>query len=375
MARSSADIALRPGFNVIPINAQEVYLYDRAGNSIHLESAATNLPKLCAALAHGMPLAEVAGHFANDRSGGSVASQQFVDKLRSLGVLLREAAPGTLSAEEQERFASEIGYFGRFEDETSSRFEYLQRLRDSHVLLLGLGGVGSAVLPHLVCCGIGKITAVDMDTVETSNLGRQTFYSEADVGRKKIVAAADAVKRLSRFTKFEGIDKKISSSQDIREILDRVGSAELMIQAADFPIWGVTVWAAQASCSTGVPLLPSSYMGVGPLTLPGKSACPACILPQAVMQVPNAVNLVSFQRDLDREHAPGPVLTTSVGHYGLHIAHEAISFLTGAGPLRTLNAQLRLSLRTETSTVREELGQNPRCPVCGPEGDRDLLPF
>src|SRR5258708_29094917 len=237
MARSPSDITLRPGFNVIPISKQQVYLYDRSGNSIHLESTALDLPKLCADLVHGIPLGDVAAHFANDPAGSSAASRQFVDNLRSLGVPLQEASPGTLSAEEQERFASEVGYFARFEDEANTRFDYLQRLRDSHVLLLGLGGVGSAVLPHLVGCGIGKITAVDMDVVETSNLGRQTFYSEADVGRKKVVAASEAVSRLSRFTKFSGIDKKISSSNDIKEVLDRAGAANLMIQAADFPIW------------------------------------------------------------------------------------------------------------------------------------------
>ncbi len=71
------------------------------------------------------------------------------------------------------------------------------RLAAAHVLVIGAGGLGSAVIPALAAAGVGTISIVDDDTVELSNLARQTIHSVADVGRPKVDSAADAVARLS----------------------------------------------------------------------------------------------------------------------------------------------------------------------------------
>jgi len=72
-----------------------------------------------------------------------------------------------------------------------------QRLADAHVVVIGAGGLGSTVLPALAAAGVGTITIVDDDTVDVSNLHRQTLYSSADVGRPKVDAAADALATLA----------------------------------------------------------------------------------------------------------------------------------------------------------------------------------
>ena len=59
----------------------------------------------------------------------------------------------------------------------------------SHVLLLGLGGIGAPALQYLAASGIGRLTLVDDDVVDASNLQRQTIYTERDVGHGKAVAA------------------------------------------------------------------------------------------------------------------------------------------------------------------------------------------
>ena len=65
------------------------------------------------------------------------------------------------------------------------------------MLVIGGGGLGSAVLPTLAASGIGAITIVDDDTVDETNLHRQTLYSLADSGRSKAEVAVTALKRLS----------------------------------------------------------------------------------------------------------------------------------------------------------------------------------
>ncbi|HWM32939.1 MAG TPA: ThiF family adenylyltransferase [Pseudolysinimonas sp.] len=72
-----------------------------------------------------------------------------------------------------------------------------QRLADAHVVVLGAGGLGSTVLPSLAAAGVGTITVVDDDTVDDTNLHRQTLFSPADVGRLKADAAADALARIA----------------------------------------------------------------------------------------------------------------------------------------------------------------------------------
>lgn len=64
-------------------------------------------------------------------------------------------------------------------------------LRDSRVLVVGLGGLGCPAARYLAGAGIGTLLLADRDRVEASNLPRQTLYTEADIGRLKVDAAID----------------------------------------------------------------------------------------------------------------------------------------------------------------------------------------
>lgn len=68
-------------------------------------------------------------------------------------------------------------------------------LDQAHVVLIGCGGIGSPALQYLAGAGVGRLTLVDDDTVDLSNLQRQTIFAEADVGKLKAEAAAAWVGR------------------------------------------------------------------------------------------------------------------------------------------------------------------------------------
>ena len=68
-------------------------------------------------------------------------------------------------------------------------------LAEAHVVLVGCGGIGSPALQYLVGAGVGRLTLIDSDVVEISNLQRQTIFTPADVGRPKAEVAADWVAR------------------------------------------------------------------------------------------------------------------------------------------------------------------------------------
>ncbi|TCM18946.1 molybdopterin/thiamine biosynthesis adenylyltransferase [Novosphingobium sp. PhB165] len=68
-------------------------------------------------------------------------------------------------------------------------------LADAHVVLVGCGGIGSPALQYLAAAGIGRLTLIDDDTVDVSNLQRQTIYTPSDIGKPKAEAAAEWVRR------------------------------------------------------------------------------------------------------------------------------------------------------------------------------------
>lgn len=66
-----------------------------------------------------------------------------------------------------------------------------QKLKNSKVLVVGAGGLGSPVLLYLAAAGVGTIGIVDFDTVDLSNLQRQVLYKVADIGQSKAVLAKE----------------------------------------------------------------------------------------------------------------------------------------------------------------------------------------
>lgn len=68
-------------------------------------------------------------------------------------------------------------------------------LAGAHVVLIGCGGIGSPALQYLAAAGIGRLTLVDDDVVDVSNLQRQTVFTPSVVGRPKAKAAAEWVRR------------------------------------------------------------------------------------------------------------------------------------------------------------------------------------
>ncbi len=84
------------------------------------------------------------------------------------------------------------------------------RITAAHIAIIGLGGLGCPAAAALVRCGIGKLTLVDPDTVELSNLPRQHLHTEADLGRTKVQSAADSLAELASETSIATIDTALT---------------------------------------------------------------------------------------------------------------------------------------------------------------------
>lgn len=74
-----------------------------------------------------------------------------------------------------------------------------ERLLNSHVLVIGAGGLGSAAIPYLAASGIGRLTIYDGDAVDSSNLQRQIIHNEAGIGVNKAHSAAHFIQQLNHY--------------------------------------------------------------------------------------------------------------------------------------------------------------------------------
>lgn len=124
-----------------------------------------------------------------------------------------------------------------------------QRLADAHVVVLGAGGLGSAVVPPLAAAGVGRLTIVDHDRVEVTNLHRQTLHVDADVGRLKVDSATDAAAALAPGAVLRGVAVRFDEG-DADELL---ADADLVVDGTDDI---TTRYVADAAAArAGIPLV------------------------------------------------------------------------------------------------------------------------
>ncbi len=106
-----------------------------------------------------------------------------------------------------------------------------EKLQKSHVVIVGLGALGTVASELLVRSGVGQLTLIDRDVVELSNLQRQGLYCEKDVGRSKVLAARDKLLRINSSTVIN-IHAVHLDSPSIMECIS-TGGADLILDCTD----------------------------------------------------------------------------------------------------------------------------------------------
>jgi molybdopterin/thiamine biosynthesis adenylyltransferase len=116
-----------------------------------------------------------------------------------------------------------------------------QLLRDSSVLVIGLGGLGSSAALYLAGAGLGRLLVADRDRVEPGNLQRQVLYRADDVGRPKTEAARERLAALNPEVEVDARDGRLEPAR----LADMVAAADVVLDCTDnFP----TRFAINAAC-------------------------------------------------------------------------------------------------------------------------------
>lgn len=118
------------------------------------------------------------------------------------------------------------------------------RLTESHVAVVGLGAVGGYALEALARSGVGRLTVVDFDIIQPTNINRQIFAMESTLGRMKVQAAADRIKDINPGCRIEPLELFVDE-ESVSDIFNR--RPDIIIDAID-------------SLNPKVQLLRSSYL-------------------------------------------------------------------------------------------------------------------
>jgi molybdopterin/thiamine biosynthesis adenylyltransferase len=103
------------------------------------------------------------------------------------------------------------------------------RIESATVLLIGVGGIGCAAASYLASSGIGQLMLCDFDTVDASNLGRQTLYGPADIGRLKASCAAARLAAMNPNIQLIEIPDRLND----RALTETVSQADIVLDGTD----------------------------------------------------------------------------------------------------------------------------------------------
>lgn len=223
-----------------------------------------------------------------------------------------------------------------------------QRLLDAHVLVIGVGGLGSPVAMYLAASGVGHITLVDPDTVDLTNLQRQIVHTTSTVGRSKIDSAAQQLKALNPEIEITGIARRLEDDA----LLEQVRLADVVVDGSDnFP----TRFAVNAACVRAKkPLISAAVtrfegqVSVFRADQPG-SPCYRCLYHES--------------DDPGEPCVQFGVLAPVAGVVGAIQATETAKVLMGIGEPLAGRLLVLDALTMDWRVVR--LKKDPQCPVCG----------
>lgn len=223
-----------------------------------------------------------------------------------------------------------------------------ERLKQSRVLVVGAGGLGSPAILYLAAAGVGAIALVDSDVVEPSNLHRQIVHGTGDIGRAKTDSAAEAIARLNPDVAVHRHHARLDAS-NVRAL---AADADAVVDGSDNFAARYTV--NDACVALGIPWVYGSVERfAGQVSVFGfaDGPCYRCIFPD-----PPAAGTAPACNEIG-------VMGAVPGIVGAWQALETLKLLAGVGvPLSGRMAQIDL-LRGETHWVRFD--RRPGCAACG----------
>jgi len=222
-----------------------------------------------------------------------------------------------------------------------------QQLQDAHVVIIGLGGLGSPAAMYLAASGVGTLTLVDFDTVDHSNLQRQIIHNSYSIGESKVSSARNTLLAINPETTIHCIDEKLTMD----ELAQLISDVNCVIDATDNFTSRFII--NRACVKQRTPLVSAAAIQFeGQISVfdlrQENSACYACLYAENGEENLNC--------------SDNGILAPVVGILGSMQALEVIKLICQIG--ETLHNRLLLfdALALQWRTMK--LNKDPKCPVC-----------
>jgi molybdopterin/thiamine biosynthesis adenylyltransferase len=223
-----------------------------------------------------------------------------------------------------------------------------ERLLAAHALIIGAGGLGSPAALYLAASGVGRITLVDDDAVDLTNLQRQIMHTTARVGMPKVESGREAMLQVNPEISVTALRERVASAR----LVELVGSADVVLDCSDN---FATRHAVNRACvDARVPLVSGAVIRFdGQLsvfdTREAASPCYACLFPPDSQFEDVACSTMG-------------VFAPLVGVIGAMQAAEALKLLAGVG--RSLAGRLLMLDGRSMEWTEIGIARNATCPVC-----------
>ena len=223
-----------------------------------------------------------------------------------------------------------------------------ETLINSSALIIGMGGLGCAASQYLVAAGIGNVTIVDDDTVDTTNLQRQILHFEKSIGSKKVDSAKNTLSQINPYVNITTIDTRLNKDSLNKLVINHDVVLDCCDNLATRNAINVACYKANTALVSGAAIrMEGQIFCVIP---PLKSACYNCIS--------------HYFGEQNLSCVESGVMSPVVGIIGATQANEAIKILTQYGELAINKLQMfdAMTSTWESFTVKSL----PTCPVCSP---------
>ena len=228
-----------------------------------------------------------------------------------------------------------------------------EKLTQSHVLIVGAGGLGAPVALYLAASGVGQLTICDFDNVDLTNLQRQIIHTTQSVGTNKALSAQQTIYEINPDVIVQTVQQK-STEAEFTELAKQI---DVVIDCSDN---FATRYALNRVCfALKKPLVSGAALGFeGQVTVfdfrNEASPCYHCLFPDLNN---------SGGEDTDLRCATNGVFSPLVGMIGTTQAAEALKLLMNIGVSLQGRLMLLDALSMEWRTIK--LARDPKCAVCG----------
>jgi molybdopterin-synthase adenylyltransferase len=351
------------------------------------------------------------------------AVDRVVEVLDRHRLLVDDERAGRIGADTRDRYADNLAFFDPYATLALGREDMLERLRTSHVLLLGLGGVNMTAAAQLCGLGVDRLTVIDAGTIGARDLGWQPFARSRDIGTQTVRRAAAWLREAEPSLHVDAVDSEVTGVSTLAAMLDRYcpdlvivdaigpvagaqssgppgrpgmsgpASRQVMPGPATRPAMpgpaggsaahgsavsgpvgggsalgdivggdGVDLWVNAACVAAGLPFV-RAIIGAASAAVysvdPGRSGCVACMASGSASGQAPAVMRLVNERPGSGLHI-GPV----AGLLGSLVAFEAMRYLTGFEPPAYAGQPVHVEVNSGGGLRRLGWERSPSCPVC-----------